>query len=92
MAYFLNPLSRLLPAPSFRIRLGWKDSKFDMIFNLLRVVSRAVHLSQMSEMQILIATDIGDTAVIRSREKSSSFVRIIGPILLILTPAPDEPE
>ena len=39
----------------------------------------------MSEMQILIATDIGDTAVIRSREKSSSFVWIIGPILLILT-------
>ena len=46
----------------------------------------------MSEMQILIATDIGDTAVIRSQEKSSSFVQIIGPILLILTPAPDEPE
>ena len=30
----LNPLSRLFPAPGFRIRLGWKDSKFDMIFNL----------------------------------------------------------
>ena len=30
----LNPLSRLFPAPAFRIRLGWKDSKFDMIFNL----------------------------------------------------------